>query len=161
MKSTIIPVFIFVIILEMKGILVRKSLAWWKSLAFSKKCKNMSTKQEIISDATFKAWPVSSNFKFACKNGSVTKATCYSPLAISPTITNCCKEQHIKCGRVPKSIFENVTMDENWSAFMWKPVFFSYYFEMLPPLLKVIVLFCYFLQYDEVFLLSLLDGCYQ
>ena len=38
---------------------------------------------------------------------------------------------------------------------------FSYYFEMLPPLSKVIVFFCYFLQYDEVFLISLLDGCYH
>ena len=36
---------------------------------FKKKCKNMSTKHEIISDATFKAWPFSSNFNFACKDG--------------------------------------------------------------------------------------------
>ena len=28
-----------------------------KKLAFTKKCKNMSTKQRIISDAAFKAWP--------------------------------------------------------------------------------------------------------
>ena len=42
-----------------------------------------------------------------------------------------------------------------------KPVFFSYYFEILPPLLTVIVFFCYFLQYDDVFLIDLLDGCYH
>ena len=34
-----------------------------QKLAFSKKCKNMSTKQ-IISDATFKAWQFSSNINF-------------------------------------------------------------------------------------------------
>ena len=32
---------------------------------------------------------------------------------------------------------------------------------MLPPLSKVIVSLCYFLQYDEVFLISLSDGCYH
>ena len=29
---------------------------------------NRSTKQEIVSDAAFKAWPLSSDFSFACKN---------------------------------------------------------------------------------------------
>ena len=43
---------------------------------------------------------------------------------------------------------------------MWKPVF-SYYFEMLPPISKVIVFLYYFLQYDEVILSGLLDGCYR
>ena len=39
---------------------------------------------------------------------------------------------------------------------------FSYYFEMLPPLFKVIVFFSVtFLQYDVVVLISLLDGCYH
>ena len=42
---------------------------------------------------------------------------------------------------------------------MWKPVF--YYFEMLPPISKVIVFLYYFLQYDEVILSGLLDGCYH
>ena len=84
-------------------------------MAFSKKCKNMSTKQEIVSDAAFKAWPFSSDFNFACKDGRVTTATCkyYCPLVVSPTITNCCKELHLKCGRVPRSVFENVAMHEN------------------------------------------------
>ena len=36
---------------------------------FRKKCKNMSAKQEIVSDAPFKAWPFSSDFNFTCKNG--------------------------------------------------------------------------------------------
>ena len=60
--------------------------------------------------------------------------------------------------------------NQSFFLFMWKPVFFlvhvktslfSCYFEMLPPLSKVIVFFCYFLRYDEVFLISLLNGCYH
>ena len=53
------------------------------------KCKNMSTKQEIVSDAAFKAWPFSSDFNFACKNSQVTAATCkyYCPLVVNLTIT--------------------------------------------------------------------------
>ena len=35
--------------------------------------KNMSTKQESVSGATFKAWPFSSIFNFAFKDGRVTK----------------------------------------------------------------------------------------
>ena len=46
-------------------------------------------------------------------------------------------------------------------GFRVKTSLFSYYFEMLPLLSKVIVFFCYFLQYDEVFLISLLGGCYH
>ena len=86
-----------------------------QKFVFSKKCKNMSTKEEIVSDATFKAWPFSSNFNFACKDGRVTTATYkyYCPLVISPTITNCCKGLHLRCGRVPRSIFENVAMHKN------------------------------------------------
>ena len=75
----------------------------------------MSTKQEIVSDAAFKAWLFSSDFNFACKDGRVTAATCkyYCPLVVNPTITNCCKELHLKCGRVPRSVFENVDMHES------------------------------------------------
>ena len=52
-----------------------------QKLAFSEKCKNMSTKQEIVSDATFKAWPFSSDIDFACKDGRVSTATsiCFKP----------------------------------------------------------------------------------
>ena len=42
-----------------------------------------------------------------------------------------------------------------------KTSLFSYFFEMLPRLSKVIVFFCYFLQYDEVFLIGFLDGFYH
>ena len=56
-----------------------------QELALSKKYKIMSTKQEIVSDATFWARPFSSNFNFACKNSQVTKY--YSPLVVNLTIT--------------------------------------------------------------------------
>ena len=80
-----------------------------------KKCKNMSTKPEIVSDAAIKVWPFSSDFDFACKDVGVTAATCkhYYPLVVNPIVTNCCKELHLKCGRVPRSLFENVAMCEN------------------------------------------------
>ena len=52
---------------------------------FEKKYKNMSTKQESVSDATFKARPFSSNFHFASKLGRVTTATCkYCPIGCRP-----------------------------------------------------------------------------
>ena len=69
----------------------------------------MSTKQESVSNAAFKEWPISPDFSFAFKDGRVTASTCkyYCPLVVSRTITNCCKEFHLKCGRVPRSVIEN------------------------------------------------------
>ena len=60
----------------------------------------------------FKAWPLSSNFNFVFVDGQVTAETCkyYCALVVSPTIANCCKEINLKCGRVPRSVFENVAM---------------------------------------------------
>ena len=138
-----------------------KMLVILKGIGASKKCKCMSAKQEHMSDAAFKTWSFSYNFNFACKDGQVTAATCkyYCQLFVSPIITNCCKKHNLKCGRVPRSIFENITVHQNYSHLGWNQSFFSYYFERLPPVSKVIVFFCYFLQYDEVFLISLLNGC--
>ena len=134
-----------------------------QKLAFSKKCKNMNTKQEIVSDADFKAWSFSSDFNFACKDGRITKATCkyYCLLVVNSAITNCCKEFHLKCVRVPRSVFENVTIHEDLSGFVSKPVFFlviskcchlyrkSLCFSLLP-----------FTVWWSIFI-SLLDGCYH
>ena len=80
-----------------------------------RKCKNMSTKQESVFDAAFMAWPFSSNFNFPFKDSRVIATTCkyYCPLVVTPTITNCCKELHLKCRRVPRSVFENVVMHES------------------------------------------------
>ena len=81
---------------------------------FRKKCENMSTKQESVSDATFKAWPFSSDFNFATKDGRVTAATCkYYPLVVGPTVTNCCKELHLKYSRIPRFAFKNFAMHKN------------------------------------------------
>ena len=81
----------------------------------------MSIKQEIVPDATFKAWPFSSDFSFVYKDGWVSAATCkyYCPLVVNRTITSCCKEFHLKYSRVPRSVFENVAM-----VLCEKPVFF-------------------------------------
>ena len=69
----------------------------------------MSIKQESVSDATFKTWPFSSDFNFASKDDRVTTATYqYCPLVVSPTVTNCCKELHLKYGKI-----ENFAMHEN------------------------------------------------
>ena len=74
----------------------------------------MPIKQESVSDATFKAWPSSSDFNFAGKHGGVTTATCqYFPLVVGPTITNYCKELHLKYSRIPRSVFENFNMRKN------------------------------------------------
>ena len=75
----------------------------------------MSSKQEIVSDAAFKAWPFSSDFNFACKDDRVNAATCnyYCPLVVNPTITNCWKELYLKCGKVFRSVFENAATHKN------------------------------------------------
>ena len=68
----------------------------------------MSAKEEMLSDAAFKAWPFSFDFNFACKDGRVTAVTCkYCPLVVNPIVTDFCKKFHLKCIRVPRSIFEN------------------------------------------------------
>ena len=81
---------------------------------FKKNCKNMSTKQESVSDTAFKAKPFSSDFNFASKNGWVTAATCKRcPLVVGTTVTNCCKGLHLKYSRILRSVFENFAMHEN------------------------------------------------
>ena len=109
-------------------------------------------------------------FNFACENSQVTAATCkcYCPLVVNLTITSpCTKTSRVSC---ENQSFSCSCENQSFFLFMWKPVFFlvhvktslfSCYFEMLPPLSKVIVFFCYFLRYDEVFLISLLNGCYH
>ena len=74
----------------------------------------MSAKQESVSDAAFKAWPFSSNFNFANKDNRVTGVKCkHCPLVVSPIVTNCCEELHLKYGKIPRSVFENFAMHEN------------------------------------------------
>ena len=118
----------------------------------------MSAKQEIMSDATFKVWPLSSYLNFASKDGRVTAATCkhYYPLVVNPTITNCHKNFHLKCHRVPRSIFENIAMHKNQCGSVQKPVVFLIIFKILAPLSKVIVFLCTF---HNMMKISLLGGC--
>ena len=82
---------------------------------FRKNLKNKSSKPEIVSDATFKTWPFSSNFNFTSKDGRVTAGTCkyYCPLVLNRTITNYCKVLYLKSGGASGSAFESFTMYEN------------------------------------------------
>ena len=78
--------------------------------------QNVSETEIGVYEKNAKTWPFStSDFNFAWKDSRVTAATCkyYCPLVVNPTITNCCKELYLKCGRVPRSVFENVAMHEN------------------------------------------------
>ena len=52
---------------------------------FQKNVENMSAKQESVSGATFKAWPFSSIFNFACKDVRVTATCKYCLLVVSPS----------------------------------------------------------------------------
>ena len=122
-----------------------------QKLAFLKRCKNLSTKQVVISDVTFKAWPFSSNFNFATKDGRVTTATCkyYCLLAVNPAITNCCKEVHVVCDRVPSSVFENVTIHETCPVSCENQSFFLLFQNVATFIESQYVFLCHFLQYDD------------
>ena len=111
-------------------------------MAFSKKCKNMSTKQEI------------------CKDGRVTATRCkyYCPLVANLTITNA-KSSILNVAEFLDPSLKTSACTKTSPACV-KTSLFSYCFEMLLPLSKVLVFFCYFLQYDESVFDSLLDGCY-
>ena len=54
------------------------------------------------------AWLFSSDLILPVKMVELTAATCKycCPLIVSPTITNCCKGLHLKCGRVPRSVLK-------------------------------------------------------
>ena len=123
----------------------------------------MSTKQEIVSDATFRAQPFSSDFKFCmerqssyCSNMQILLSIDFKPyhyqvakssilsmaefLDLSLKMLPCMKTSPVSC--------------ENQSFFLL--------FQNVASFIKSHCLFlCYFLQYDEVLLISLLDGCYH
>ena len=86
-----------------------------KGIGVSEKNEIMSRKQENVSDAAFKPWSFSSYFNFACKDDRFNTATgkYYCQLFVSPTITNRCKEFHLKYDRVPRSVYGNIAMHEN------------------------------------------------
>ena len=116
-----------------------------------------------ISDTSFKAWPFSSDFNFAFKDGRVTTATCkyYCPWIVSPTITNCCKKLHLKCGRVSRSALKMLPCMKTSPASCENQSFFLLFQNVATFIESHCVFLCYFLQYDEAFLISLSDGCYH
>ena len=121
-------------------------------MAFSEKYKNMSKKQEIVSDAAFKAWPFSSDFNLhvkkiklpqllaiGCKpyhyqvaNSSILNEAEFwdPPLKTSP----CTKTSHVSCENQSFFLlFRNVaTFIESHSVFL-----------------------CYFLQYDVFYTVAI------
>ena len=131
---------------------------------FRKNVKNMSTKQESVSGATFQAWLFSFIFNFGCKDGRVTTATCkYCLLVVSPSDEALCKFLLVPIA-VKNSILNVAEFLDpplktlpcmKTSPVSCKTSHFSYYFKVWPHLSKVIVFLCYFL------LSSLLDGCYH
>ena len=110
-----------------------KSISWLAWFILANLSVFIAPKKEIDAKANF--W----NFCKFIKDKFAAFCGIY-PLFVNPTITNCCKELHLKCGRGPKSIFENVVLYKIKSGFMWKQVFFSC-FKMLALLPKVIVFF--------------------
>ena len=112
---------------------------------FCKNVKSMSTKQESVSGATFKAWPFSSIFNFGCKDDRITAATCkYCQLVVSQSDEAFCKFLPIPI--VAKKSILNVAefLDPplktlpcmKTSLVLCETSLFSY-FKMWPPLLKV------------------------
>ena len=119
-------------------------------MAFSKKYKNISTKQEIVSDATFKAWPFSSDLilpvtivRLLQPDANTTVhwlQTLPLPVVAKSSILNVAEFLDLSLKTSPCT---------KTSPARVKTSLFSYYFEMLLPLSKVIVFFYYFLQYNE------------
>ena len=63
----------------------------------------MSAKQESVSVVTFKAWPFSSDFSFACKDGQVAAATCkYCSLVATEKFESEMVRRNL-CGKISES----------------------------------------------------------
>ena len=98
MKSTMIPVFIFLINFRNETMLVKQKVMG----VFEKNVKTCLQNQKVY----LMLWPFSSDFNFASKHGGVTATTCkYCPLVVGPTVTNCCKKLHLKYSRIPRTVF--------------------------------------------------------
>ena len=117
---------------------------------FQKNVKNMSTRQESVSGATFQAWLFSFVFNFSCKDGRVTTATSkYCLLVASPSDEALCK--FLPLPTVVKNSILNVAefLDPplktspcmKTSLVLCETSLFSYCFEIWPHLLKVIMFF--------------------
>ena len=129
---------------------------------FCKNVKNMSTKQESVSRATFKAWPLSSIFNFGCKDGWVIAATCkYCQLVVSQSDKAVCKFLVIPI--VAKNCILSVAefLDpplKTLPCMKTSPVLCEtslFLFQNVATFVESHIFLCYFL------LSSLLDGCYH
>ena len=97
---------------------------------------------------------------FACKDSQIIAGTCkyFCSLVLNPTIT--------KLQRAPSQMFLDLSLKilpcTKTSLFSCKNQSFILLFQNVTTFIKSHCVFlCYFLQYGEVFLISLLDGCYH
>ena len=113
----------------------------------------MSTNREIVSDAAFKAWPFSSDFNFAFKDGLVATVTCkyYCPLIVNPTITNCCKELHLKLAKFLDSFLKTPSCTKTSPVLRENQSFFLLFRNVAALIEFHFVFLCCFSQCDEVF----------
>ena len=74
----------------------------------------------------------------------------YCPLVVNHTITNSCKELHLKCGRVPRSVFETLPCMKSSPVLCQNHSFFLLFWNVATFIERHCVYLCYFLQYDEV-----------
>ena len=111
----------------------------------------------------FKAWLFSSDFNFACKDGWVTAETCkhYCLLVVNPTITNCCKELHLKYPEFLDLFLKTLPCIKASPVLYENQSFLLLVCNVATFIEGHCVFVCYFLQYDEVLLICLLDGCYH
>ena len=123
----------------------------------------MSTKQEIVSDISLKAWPFSSDFNFICKDYRVTAATCkyYCLLVANPATTNCCKKLNIlNVAEFLDPSLKTLPCTKTSPVLCEKKSFFL--FRNVANFIESHCVFLsYFLQYDEVFFIDFLDSCYH
>ena len=117
-------------------------------MAFSKKCKNMFTKQEIVSDAAFKAWLFSSDFSFACKKKSSYRSIMQVLLSIG-----CKPYQVAKSSILNEEVFWDPPLKSSPCAKTSQVSFENQSFFLLFRNVAIFmeshcVFLCYFLQYD-------------
>ena len=125
-----------------------------RNQSFRKNVKTCLQNKKTLSDVAFKTWPFSSDFNFACNDGRVTAETCkYYCLKVLPLPT-VARISVLNMAGVPKSVFENI-------RHVQKLVQFLLFRNVATFIESHCVSLCYFLQYDQVFLISILQGCYH
>ena len=125
-----------------------------------KKCKNISTKNENVSDATCKAWPFSSDCKFARTDGPVTADITVHWLQALP-LPVVGKSSIVNVIEFLELSFKNLAMHKTRLVLCESQSCFLLFWNVATFIESHCIFLCYFFQYDEVFLISVLDGYYH